>query len=463
MRKVFLDKLPRENNLINWNESDGYKLPFVYDDISGEIYILRYNEKDNKVLISYDNKSFEVNICSITRCRLGRIFKNINNEFKYKIGENFKDNKRDLIITDKEYKIDKNGRKRKYYEYTCNICSWTEGWIEESHLDRGGGCACCHGLVVVLGINTIWDKARWMCDLGVSEYDAKTHTKCSGEKIEVTCPDCGEKRKVSISKIYSVKSIGCTCGDGYSYPEKFTINILNQLDIKFETQYSPKWANTKKYDFYIPSMNMIVETHGIQHYRETNFKRTLAEEQENDRIKKELALENEIDEYIVIDCRKSELEWIQDSVLNSKLNEIFDLSKIDWFEVDLYAIKNNKIKEVCEYWRLHPELTTTDLAEIFELDKATIISYLKKGSKLNWCVYNPKEEMRKSAKRCNNMKAKQVEMFKNEISLGIFSSCNELDRQSEERFGVKLDYRNISAICNGKGKTYKGFTFKYVS
>ena len=24
-----------------------------------------------------------------------------------------------------------------------------------------------------LGVNTIWDKARWMCDLGISEEDAK--------------------------------------------------------------------------------------------------------------------------------------------------------------------------------------------------------------------------------------------------------------------------------------------------
>ena len=37
----------------------------------------------------------------------------------------------------------------------------------------------------------------------------------------------------------------------------------------------------------------------------------------------------------------------------------------------------------------------------------------------------------------------------------------ELERQSEELFGIKLDYRNISGVCLGKQKTYKGFMFRH--
>ena len=42
MRKVFLDELPRggkcvNKNSINWKESIGYKVKFVYDNIEGII------------------------------------------------------------------------------------------------------------------------------------------------------------------------------------------------------------------------------------------------------------------------------------------------------------------------------------------------------------------------------------------------------------------------------------------
>lgn len=465
MRKVFLDGLPREKGTINWKETVGYKLPFIYDGIEGEIDVVKYNEENNRLCIRYKNKIFEVNICSIVRCRMGRIFKDINNEFRYDIGTPFKDDKRDLVIIGRAYREDKNKRKRKYYKFICNVCKWTEGEVEESQLRGGGGCACCHGKPV-LGINTIWDTDKWMVDLGVSEEDAKSYTSRSGEKIIVKCPECGKEKNKQISDIYNNKSIGCACGDGFSYPEKFMASIFNQLKLDIVTQSSKNmfnWCNNYKYDFYIPEYNCIVETHGNQHYEEIPRGRTLEEEQENDRIKKELALANGIKHYIELDCRRSNLEWIRESILNSLLSEMFNLSKVDWSEADLYAIRNNKGKDICNYWNEHPEATTADLAIVFDLDKTSIINYLKKGCKLNWCNYDPKEEMRKSAKRCNSLKAKEVEIFKDGKSLGVFESCNELGRRSEEFFGVKLDFRNISAICNGKGKTYKGFTFKYTN
>ncbi|MDC4245504.1 hypothetical protein [Clostridium perfringens] len=58
--------------------------------------------------------------------------------------------------------------------------------------------------------------------------------------------------------------------------------------------------------------------------------------------------------------------------------------------------------------------------------------------------------------------SKKIEAIKNGKSLGIFSSCNELSRQSEKLFGVKLVSSSISRVCTGKKPQYKGFTFKYV-
>ena len=57
---------------------------------------------------------------------------------------------------------------------------------------------------------------------------------------------------------------------------------------------------------------------------------------------------------------------------------------------------------------------------------------------------------------------KKVEIFKNGISLGVFSSCKILADKSEELFGVKLDKSRISDVARGVRKTHKGFTFKYL-
>ena len=123
------------------------------------------------------------------------------------------------------------------------------------------------------------------------------------------------------------------CSDGFSKPEKFMRSVLIQLCIDFEMQSKFQWAKNKKYDFYFD--NIICETHGLQHY-EHGFQcvdaRSLEEEKENDEYKKRVALENGFttDTYIVIDCRKSEKDWMMNSILNSKLADYYDLSIIDW-------------------------------------------------------------------------------------------------------------------------------------
>jgi len=69
---------------------------------------------------------------------------------------------------------------------------------------------------------------------------------------------------------------------------------------------------------------------------ETIGGRAVEEEIENDRIKKELDINNGIKEenYIVIDCRCSDVDFIN----NNKLNSLFDLSKIDWNEVNILLL-----------------------------------------------------------------------------------------------------------------------------
>jgi hypothetical protein len=391
-------------------------------------------------------------------------------KFKVEIGQVFKNDNRNLVITDKEVRYNEKCGSRKYYKYTCNVCGWTEGWIRENHLLNGTGCSCCNKNFkkLVQGINDIPTVSPWMVKYFQGGYDeAKLYTKTGGGNpnnpkgyIYPICPDCGrvKKKKMLIYNI-DIRHEGCSCSDKKPLGEKYMYGFLENLNVNFETEYSPEWIKPRRYDFCFKYKNevYIVETHGEQHYKEgfSNMKnsRTFKEEHENDILKKELALKNGIkpENYIVIDCRKSELEWIRQNIISSKLNDVFDLSNIDWLEVEKFAC-SNLVKKVCDLW--NNEFDILDICNEVKLKELTVKKYLNIGNNFNWCIY---KQIKSESKN-----GKQVEIFKDDISLGIFPSCIELERQSEKLFGTKLHNNRISECCTGRKNIYKKYTFKYI-
>ncbi len=505
-REMFLDELPKwgecghgKEGSINWTVSVGHKVRVIYNGIEYEVEIIGYYKGYLEVkYLKYE--SFKINALHFKNCHLGKLLKAITDEFKVEIGTTYKDRYRDITIVNKvhrEYKREKSIENRKWYQYKCNNCGFCDdrSWVEENHLiNRKIRCLVCgdKAHVVIENVNSIVAKqeTHWMIPYFQGGYDeAKLYSKCTENKVFAICPDCGRisTKEVSICNIYLHHSIGCSCSDGKSFPEKFAFKMLEKLiNQNFETQKTfdwskkiqhnnPKLKGDKRYDFYFQLNNeeYIVETHGLQHYEDCfsyygKKSRTVEEEQENDRIKKELALANGIKEknYIIINCKKSELKWIRDNILQSRLNELFDLRKINWVKCAEFAFKS-LVKVVCKIKSDNPDFTSTDIANIFKLSKTTIKKYLVKGTDIwSWINYNPKEEMIKSAMKCAKLKCKRVEIFKNGISLGIFESCTVLSKISEELFGIKLAQSRISDVCNPKAKRYqtlyKGFTFKYV-
>ncbi len=480
MKKVFLDNLPRKEGvgalkgtqIIDWIHSVGYKVEFIYDEIKGEVEIICFC--NGNLIIKYlDKTNYKISIRSFTNCRLGKLLGVLTNEFKIEIGSNLKDNNRNLVIIDREYRKGK-GKKSgnpKYYKYKCNICGWNEGWKSESSLLYGIGCSCCCGRVVVEGINDISTTEPWMVKYFQGGYDeAKSYSRTSKEIIYPVCPDCGRIKinPMRIDSIYRYKSINCICGDVISYPEKFMFNLLEQLKIEFEYQYSPQWIKPKKYDFYfrIRDDKYIIEADGEWHKIDNNLSGKRKEESiQIDKYKDQLAIEHNI-EIIRIDCSMSEMDYIKNNIIISKLSAILDLSNIDWYRAEESAL-SNLVKKACEIKFKNPDMTTKDIGEIMNLNRFTIRRYLGKGTQIwDWCNYNAKEEKTKSAIqsaiKVGKMNGKPVELFKDGVSLGVFESGTELARQSEKVLGIKLYQRYINAVCLGKIKSYKGFTLKYI-
>ena len=484
IRKVFINELPKwdngaNKNKINWEECVGHKVNFIYKDIEGEVEIIDYKSEERLLYIKYFNSDiFKITTSSFLKCRLGKLLGVKTNEFKIEIGKIFKDDKRDLIIIDKKYKQDSRSVNIKYYQYKCNKCGFECGehhvkekhkkelWIQENSLLNGNGCLCCDGKIVVQGINDIPTTASWMIKYFQGGYEeAKLYTKSSGQKIYPICSDCGsiKEKSMAINRIYNNKSISCFCGDGKSYPEKFMFNILEQLKMIFESQYSPDWIKPMRYDFFFELNNKeyIIETDGGFHNKYNSFSgQTEKESKDIDNYKDLKAQEHNI-EVIRIDCLKSDLEYIKKSILNSQLNELFNLSKIDWLKCEEFAL-SNLIKKVCDIKKSNPNIRINQIAIIINLSPSTITSYLRRGAKVGWCNFNPIEDKIRINREVGKLSGIQVEVFKNNISLGKFSSITESCKFIKENYNILLRRQSITKICINKNEEYKGFKIQKI-
>jgi len=493
MRKVFLDDLPKwekhkgkgggRDGTINWLKSIGYKIRFVYNNIKGIIKIIDYISSKSELKIEYNNKYFYIGIDKIKKCQLGRILEIYTSEFKIEIGTRFQDDKRDIVITTRAKFKDKNGHWRKYYKYKCYKCrfecgeNWSikekihkdELWILESDLIKGTNCSCCGGnRIVVKDINSIYYTDKWIISY-IGEECAKIHKHGSNEKVQVTCPDCGrvKVKNMSIDTIYNNHSIGCSCGDGYSYGHKYIYKLLTQLNQKFIDNQTFDWCkfyNTYKqkevsgeYDFVLENINLIIEMDGGFHRKDNNMSGQTKEESkflddEKDRLASEYG-------YKVV--RISDEGDIKQNILDSDLSKLFDISNIDWLKCEAFAL-SNRVKEACLLKGNNPTFTTGDIAKIMNIHCKTICEWLKKGNDLDWCYYNAKEELNKIGKQNGKTnRSIPIKMFDINMKLiMMFFNSNECSEQSEQLFKIKLCKSDIRKVCLGTQNEYKGYIFE---
>ena len=227
--------------------------------------------------------------------------------------------------------------------------------------------------------------------------DAYTHSYGSGAYVNMICPNCGYRKRVRINSIFDQRFFCPFCSDGISYAEKLFLILLKDLDIEFKTQYKFKNFNFK-YDIIINN-NIIVELHGKQHYEDSGWF-SYNKQHENDIVKYDIAVINGFEynkNYFVIDCRYSDIKWVKKQIEDSNLfNKLeVDIDGINWKEIDFKAQKSYKIKAI-ELWNSNEDYTTTMIGKELGLDKQSIVKYLKWGSENGLCIYNAKEEMRKS-------------------------------------------------------------------
>lgn len=344
--------------------------------------------------------------------------------------------------------------------HKCKVCQYR--WKSQpNHILEGHICPVCAGKIIGPAPeyrNSIWaSEYRNYFERYLSEDQMKSYTPHSGKKINIPCPDCGKNKDICIAQLAS-QGLGCSCGDGQTYPNKFIYALLNQLNIEYIPEYYDDWSDGRKYDIYIPSLNCIIENHGEQHYghRGVFKKKSLEEEQHNDAYKKMLAEQNGVKHYVVLDCRESNVSWIKKSIMDSELPILlsFNINNIDWVTCHRFAL-SNIVKQVAIEWE--SGCGVQDIMDRLHISRTTTSRYLTLAAEQGWCSYTPREGYLRGCKKrsgINNTSARPVYCVDKHIVFNyIAEACIALNISSTS---------NIGTCCVGERDSAGGYQWKYV-
>lgn len=340
----------------------------------------------------------------------------------------------------------------------------------------GCRCAVCTGRKVVVGINDIATTHTEYVKFFKNIDDTTMYTAGTKHSFEFICPCCGyEKRMPLRNLIY--QGFACPiCSDGISYPNKFIIELLNQvINLHPENtklaQYKPEkifdWSmdvfksnprSKKAYDIYIPlDEPIIIENHGPQHYEPISFggnnfnkrARTLKEEQENDTLKYSIAIQNGIlkNRYVVLDCRHSTVCHIKNSVLSSTLPELLGFTEpdIDWDACGRYACCN-LLYESCKLWNSGVH-NCSEISSKLNISHSVVLKYLSQADELGLCDYEPS-------------KLRPILCIENNCVFKTSSICASI---INSMLGKKLKRQDITRVAGGFQKSVCGLSFQYIT
>lgn len=381
-KTIELEHLPHKNNNINWNECKGYSSKFQYGEVVGEIKYLQYENR--KIHFIYNKKEYAMGTSDLKSVKLGSI-----------------------VTLPKKEKPVKEQKKKETPNYVKIIKQeYIEYLKNKEDIDR---------------------------------EDITYNTE-----LECICPSCGYEKtyKAGVLACFGFSCNGCSTG--FTYPNRFLNSLLkemknNNLIKDYELE---KTIENKRYDGYIPSIGIIIEMHGEQHYKQSGWGKNVKEEQKNDKYKKTLAETHNIqeDKYIEIDCSKSNFNFIKNNILNSNLNKIFDLSSINWDKIDSEIAEDTIMEDIIKLW--NEGYCNKEIKEKLKIkSKNTITKYLKIGARKGLCNYTIEESGNRSSSHCG----KSIKIYC-ETNNKIYNTKKELKLNSEKDFGVKLGIKLINRM-----------------
>lgn len=294
---------------------------------------------------------------------------------------------------------------------------------------------------------------------------------CSKTIVKFKCPDCGFEFEEKIRTFVKRANHCLNCKtDGISKPNKFLREVLREVESQLtqkDFEWSPDWAKKYLYDGHIITKNryeVAIEMQGEQHYHETGWGR-FEYQIKRDQEKAALIQCQEI-KLVEIECKSTDYFYMKKQILNSYLNEILDLSQIDWDKIVSLCSKNY-LKIVSDYYK--KGLSTTEIGKKMDFDRHTIQRMLMDASEMGWVQYNPL-----SAVELSKQKVKMVDSLTNEEF--IFDSVSQTIKEIKNKYNITISKNTIGNYSKGyyknkkngkivflKRKLYKNrFKFEYI-
>ena len=344
--------------------------------------------------------------------------------------------------------------------FRCNVCGheWVKHW---DLVSRTNGCPKCSISQLAEKLSLCQQKEsigfkypeliKYFKDKNLS-YRLKPH---SNKKIIAICPDCNTEKETTVNNLF-VRGFSCNvCGDGISVPEKFFNNLLMLSNIKYESQKRFDWNKSRRYDFYLPENNTIIEIHGGQHYKQAYKQIKLESVIKNDLFKREKALENGISDYIEIDCSISLLENLKENITKSLKGKI--KIKDDIWEQAWMLSQNSLTVMSWGMWEKEKK-TVNEISKELNVEASTIRRYLRQGVRLGKCNYDGEIEILKNQAKASESRKRKIE----QLDLKTLEVIKVYESIAEAAFELGVNHSNISKVCNGKRETAYGYAWKYL-
>lgn len=456
-RYIDLSDIPSKNGRINWKNSVGSTVKFRYEEIYGEFKIIEY--KDRYLLITYENKKHRILSSHLAECKIGRVIGYRNYGWNYNIGD---------IINTTSGKIKLTGKFTNKYRVKCYSYECLECGHVSSKEQRGIKLSCpsCINQVVTIGFNDMWTTNPKLASCLLNKEDGYKYVVGSNIELDWVCPDCSNIIYSKSPAYMTNYNFPCNhCSKSKSYPNKFFYYLLKSLKLEFVDEMIFEWSNLKRYDFYIPSMNLIIEAHGSNHYRDTFSYlggKTSEEERQNDKYKEKLAFDNGITKYEQIDCRNSNMNWIKNSILNSKLSKHIDFTHVNWVQIHKLASRNY-VKEICELWN-GGLYDLYEIAKRVDLKYGTVNKHLHNLHDAGLVVYD-----KTKTRDVGNKKAKPKihERYYKPIRCvetgHVFASISTCELHSTKLYGKKILQSLICSVLTGFHKSTHNLHFQYIT
>lgn len=323
--------------------------------------------------------------------------------------------------------------------------------LRRDHYLHGVGCGICSGKIALKGYNDLATCRPELVQYFADPEDATKVVEFSHKRVGVQCPTCGFKKDVVVARL-SKNGFRCPiCYGGFTMPNRCMASVLKHLGYEFKSEATFEWGRNYRYDFFVPSKNIIIEMNGKQHYESSPIWNPLDEIEETDRIKTRLAIQNGYTFY-AIRADRSEPKYIIDQIIKSGLiDSLVDSVNISTLERDCMEDVSVGVAAKCmELWNAGLQ-DTLKISEITGVERTTVAKYLSTYGKLGLCDFSRYSQILKSQAHAANSRKRPVICKNTGI---VYDSI----REAAEAIGIGRSsiQNNVRGFSQSAGKDKDG-------